>query len=109
MRNLFSLWIGFLLFKKVSVREPDQETIHSAAGTYRALFDCPDVPLTPVAPRMRVIVATHPATDTPARIGTTRDRQVYEVFLTALPQRAFTAADVVDLYLHRGGFETVLS
>ena len=88
---------------------PDQETLHPETGTYRALFDCPDVPLTPVGPRIRVIVATHPATDTPARIGTTRDRQVYEVFLTALPQRAFTAADVVDLYLHRGGFETVLS
>jgi Transposase DDE domain len=57
---------------------------------------------------MRVIVATDPATQTPAPIGVTRDGVVYELFFTALPQVAFTAADVVGLYLHRGAFETVL-
>ncbi len=88
---------------------PDQEMIHPETGTCRALFDCLDVPLTPVGPRVRVIVATHPETASPARVGTTRDGVVYELFLTALPQRAFTPADVVDLYLHRGAFETVLS
>src|SRR6266480_243409 len=36
---------------------PDQETIHPDTGTCRALFDCPDVPLTSVGPRIRVIVA----------------------------------------------------
>jgi len=88
---------------------PDQETTHPETGTRRALFDCPDVLLTPVGPRVRVIVATHPETASPARVGTTRDGMVYELFLTVLPQRAFTPADVVDLYLHRGAFETVLS
>src|SRR5436190_2696551 len=88
---------------------PDQEMLHPETGSYRALFDCPDVSLTPVGPQIRVIIATHPATDTPARIGTTRDGTVYELFFTALPQHAFTAADIVDLYLHRGGFETVLA
>ena len=34
---------------------------------------------------------------------------VYELFLTKLPQSAFTAADVVALYLHRGAFENALS
>ncbi|GCE18696.1 hypothetical protein KDK_24960 [Dictyobacter kobayashii] len=34
---------------------------------------------------------------------------VYELFLTTAPQAAFTCADVLDLYLHRGAFETVLS
>jgi hypothetical protein len=34
---------------------------------------------------------------------------IYELFYTALPQAAFTPADVVDLYLHRGGFECVLA
>jgi hypothetical protein len=34
---------------------------------------------------------------------------VYELFYTALPPGAFTPADVVALYLHRGAFETVLS
>lgn len=51
----------------------------------------------------------HPATATPAPVGVTRDGVVYELFFTALPQEAFTAADVVNLYLHRGAFETVLS
>jgi len=39
----------------------------------------------------------------------TRDQRVYELFFTALPTPGFTAADVVKLYLHRGGFETVLA
>lgn len=88
---------------------PDQEVTHPDTGTTRALFDCLDIPLTPMGPRIRVIVATHKAQETPARIGTTRDGVVYELFFTCLPPSAFTPADVLDLYLHRGGFETVLS
>jgi hypothetical protein len=34
---------------------------------------------------------------------------VYELFLTPAPPHAFTSADVLDLYLHRGSFETVLA
>jgi len=34
---------------------------------------------------------------------------VYELFFTCLPPSAFTPLDVLDLYLHRGGCETVLS
>lgn len=56
-----------------------------------------------------MIVATHPAPSTASTIGTTREGVVYELFFTALPQDAFTSADVVDLYLHRGAFETVLA
>lgn len=88
---------------------PDQETTHPETGTSRALFDCPDLPVTGTPFRMRVIVATSPATAVAAPVGTTRDGIVYELFFTALPQAAFTAADVVALYLHRGAFETVLS
>lgn len=88
---------------------PDSQTTHPETGTGRALFDCPDVPLTPAGPRLRVIVATHAATESPAKVGTTRGETVYELFYTALPLGAFTAADVVALYLHRGAFETVLS
>jgi len=44
-----------------------------------------------------------------APIGTTRGEVVYKLFYTALPQKGFTLADVVALYLHRGAFETVLS
>jgi hypothetical protein len=39
----------------------------------------------------------------------TRDGVVYELFLTTLPQNAFTTADVVALYLHRGAFENALA
>jgi hypothetical protein len=87
---------------------PDQQTTHPETGTCRALFDFPDLLLTPTGPRTRVIVATHPATETKAVIGATRGEVVYELFYTALPPGAFTPADVVDLYLHRGAFETVL-
>jgi hypothetical protein len=88
---------------------PDQVVTHPETGTTRALFDCLDVPLTGVGPRIRVIVATHKAQAAPARIGTTREGVVYELFWTCLPPSAFTPTDVLDLYLHRGGFETVLS
>ncbi len=84
------------------VQPPDQQTTHPETGTCRALFDCPDLPLTPTGPRARVIVATHQATSTVAPIGTTRGEVVYELFFTALPVGAFTPADVMDLYLHRG-------
>jgi len=57
----------------------------------------------------RVIVATHPASATAAAVGETREGMVYELFFTALPVGAFTAADVVDLYLGRGAFETALA
>ena len=42
-------------------------------------------------------------------VGVTRAGVVYELFFTNLPQRAFTASDVVELYLHRGAFEPALS
>jgi len=89
-------------------RPADEVSIHPETGTCRALFDCPDIALPGTGLTMRVIVATHPASSTPAPIGLTRDGVVYELFFTALPQVAFTAADVLDLYLQRGAFETVL-
>jgi len=103
---------GLLDLPQVQARlalPPDQQTTHPETGTCRALFDCPDLPLSPTGPRIRVIVATHPATASPAPVGVTRGEVVYELFYTALPQEAFTPADVVALYLHRGAFETVLS
>jgi hypothetical protein len=88
---------------------PDQVVRHPETGTTRALFDCLDVALTPMGPHIRVIVATHKAQAIPARIGTTRDGVVYELFFTSVSPSAFSPADVLDLYLHRGSFETVLS
>jgi hypothetical protein len=86
---------------------PDAQATHPESGAQRALFDCPDLALLPCGPRVRLIVATHPATST-ARppIGVLRAGTVYELFLTTAPQTAFTCADVLGLYLHRGSFPT---
>src|SRR3989449_10634263 len=90
-------------------RPPDFQTTHPETGTRRALYDGPNTAITARGVTCRVIVATHPATPTPASVGTTREGVVYELFFTALPQGAFTAADVVELYLHRGAFEPALA
>ncbi len=81
---------------------PDALMRHPETGTQRALFDFPCLAVTAAGDSCRVVVATHPATTQSAPVGETRDQVVYELFLTALPVGAFTAADVVNLYLHRG-------
>jgi hypothetical protein len=88
---------------------PDQQLTHPESGMVRALYDCPDLLLGPEGMRCRLVVATHPAGAAKSRIGVTCSGVVYELFLTHLPQSAFTAADVVALYLHRGAFENALA
>jgi hypothetical protein len=89
---------------------PDQYTTHPESGASRALFDCPDIALLSTGFCVRLIVATHPATSTSKPpIGVLRAETVYELFLTTAKLPAFTCADVLDLYLHRGSFETVLA
>jgi hypothetical protein len=89
---------------------PDQQVTHPETGTSRTLFDCPHLQLTPGGPYVRLIIATHPATSTKKpSIGVLRGETVFELFLTTAPQGAFTSADVLGLYLHRGSFETVLA
>jgi len=95
--------------KAVLAHPPDAESTHPESGMYRALYDCPDSPLTPMGPRVRLVVATHPASSTSASIGKQRDGLVYELFVTQLPSPAFSVQDVLDFYLHRGSFETVLA
>ncbi len=75
----------------------------------RTLYDCPDLAVGSIGHRCRVVVATHPASTRKSRIGVECSGLVYELFLTNLPQSAFTAADVVALYLHRGAFENALA
>ena len=87
----------------------DQQFSRSESGVVRQLYDCPDVPVGPKGVRCRVVVATHPQASKKSRIGRTRKGVVYELFFTHLPQDAFTASDVVALYLHRGAFEPVLA
>jgi hypothetical protein len=88
---------------------PDQHLAHPESGMVRALYDCPDLPLGTEGMRCRVVVATHQAGVAKSRIGVTRSGVVYELFVTKLPQSAFTASDVVALYLHRGAFENALA
>jgi hypothetical protein len=75
----------------------------------RSLYDCPQIPVGPDGMPCRVVVATHPASKKKSPVGVTREDIVYELFFTNLPQQAFTASDVVELYLHRGAFEPTLS
>jgi hypothetical protein len=88
---------------------PDQHLTHPESGIVRALYDCPGLTLGPTQEPCRVVVATHPAPPGKSRVGVTRDGVVYELFLTTLPQNAFTASDIVALYLHRGAFENELA
>jgi hypothetical protein len=88
---------------------PDQLQQRPESQMVRSLYDCPQIPVGPEGVPCRVIVATHPAGKKKSPIGVTRAGVVYELFFTNLPQQAFTARDVVELYLHRGAFEPVLS
>src|SRR6266699_2511747 len=88
---------------------PDQHQRRPESQITRALYDCPDVPVGPNGVRCRVVVATHPADKKKSRVGVTRAGVVYELFFSNLPQQAFTASDVVELYLHRGAFEPTLA
>ena len=90
-------------------RPPDQHTIHPESGMSRALYDCAEMALTPTGPVVRMLLATHPAGSSRPSIGKVKEGTVYEQFFTTLPSPAFTPADVLDLYLHRGSFETVLA
>ena len=95
--------------QQVLVRPPDQVSTHPESAMTRALYDCPAVPLTPAGPEVRLVIATHAVTASPPPIGVERDGTVYELFISTLPSPSFTVSDVLDLYLHRGSFETVLA
>jgi hypothetical protein len=88
---------------------PDSHFSRPESLMVRTLYDCPEVPVGPEGHCCRVVVATHPKGPMKSRVGTTRKGIVYELFFANLPQEAFTAADIVALYLHRGAFEPVLS
>ena len=88
---------------------PDQFQQRPESQMVRTLYDCPQVPVGPEGVLYRVVVATHPANKKKSPVGVTRAGVVYELFFTNLPQQAFTACDVVELYLHRGAFEPTLA
>ena len=88
---------------------PDQVQQRPESQTARTLYDCPQIPIGPAGVLCRVVVATHPTGKKKSPVGVTRAGVVYELFFTNLPQHAFTACDVVELYLHRGAFEPTLA
>ncbi len=88
---------------------PDQFQQRPESQVVRSLYDCLEVPVGPEGVLCRVVVATHPASNKKSPVGVTRAGIVYELFFTNLPQQAFTAADVVEVYLHRGAFEPALA
>ncbi len=88
---------------------PDQSQQRPESQVVRSLYDCPEVPVGSEGVSCRVVVATHPASNKKSPVGVTRSGVVYELFFTNLPQQAFTAADVVEVYLHRGAFEPQLA
>jgi hypothetical protein len=87
----------------------DQQFTLPESPLVRTLYDCPNVPMGADGQEYRLVVATHPKGPKKQKIGVERDGLIYELFLTKMPQDAFTASDVVAFYLHRGSFETVLS
>ena len=88
---------------------PDQLQQRPESQIVRSLYDCPEVPVGAEGVACRVVVATHPEGSKKSPVGVTHSGIVYELFFTNLPQQAFTASDVVELYLHRGAFEPALS
>ena len=101
--------LDLAVVKQALSRSSDQVSVHPESGMTRALYDCSAVPLTPTGPAVRLVVATHAATSSSPPVGVERDGRVYELFVSTLPSPAFTSSDVLDLYLHRGAFETVLA
>ena len=97
------------MVKQTLAHTSDHMCTHPESGMTRTLYDCVSVPLTPTGPEVRLMIATHAITFSPADVGVERDGIVYELFVSTLPSLAFTASDVLDLYLHRGSFETVLA
>jgi len=101
--------LGLEEVKQALSRPPDQVSIHPESGMTRALYDCPAIALMPSGPSVRLVVATHSATPSASPVGVERAGSVYELFVSTLPSPAFLPSDVLDLYLHRGSFETVLA
>src|SRR5579885_1990939 len=68
---------------------------HPESGCVRLLYDCPSIVLLPPGPAVRVIIATHPATDDPPKVGQVRHGLVYELFVSTIAAPALTANDLL--------------
>ncbi|GHO97451.1 hypothetical protein KSF_074990 [Reticulibacter mediterranei] len=90
-------------------RPPVVRWSHPESGMVRDLYDCASIRLLRGGAGVRVVIATHPGTDDPPKVGQQRDGVVYELFVSTLLAPTMMANDLLDLYLHRGSFETVLA
>ena len=90
-------------------RPPAVRCTHPESGMTRELYDCSSIRLPRKGPCVRVVIATHPATDDSPKVGQQRNGVVYELFVSTVLTPAMTANDLLDLYVHRGSFETVLA
>ena len=95
--------------RAVLSRPPAVRWTHPESGMIRDVYDCPSIRLVPAGPCVRLVIATHSAMDAPPKVGQARDGVVYELFVSTILAPALTANDLLDLYLQRGSFETVLA
>jgi hypothetical protein len=85
---------------------------HPDSGMVREVFDVPAVPwqLLDDAPDVRLIVTRSKfPKERQHRVGHRIGDYVFECFVTNRPATSLHAADVVELYLHRGQFEAALA
>lgn len=92
--------LDYLLVQTRVHLPPDQVQQCPESQMVRRLSNCPQIPVGPGDVLSRVAVATHPARKKKSPGGVTREGTVYELFFMYVPQQAFTASDVVELYLH---------
>jgi len=94
----------------------DHELVHSDSGVRREVYEVGYFsdwlePLFEHELHARVIATKRaaPARGEQVTVGKQLGEDIYELFLTSHPVRCLQAADVVQLYLHRGSFEQVLA
>lgn len=93
----------------VLAHAPSVRCTHPESGAVRDLYDCPAIRLVPTGPWVRLLIATHAATNDPPSVGQKRNGLVDELFVSTVLAPAMSANDLLDLYLHRGSFEPVLA
>ena len=97
--------------QRVLAHPPTARVSRMNTGEIVELFDGGWFPLGEGLPRIRVIVARHPAPPAgkSVTVGKRINEWIYELFLTDLDADGFLAEDILDLYSGRGAFEAVLA
>lgn len=97
--------------QSVLAHPPTTSVTSTNTGVVVELFEGGWVSMEEGLPRVRVIVARHPAPARalPVTVGKRMDGWVYELFMTTLDVEGFLVEDVLDLYHGRGAFEGVLA